>query len=349
MEKLVSIVVLNWNGKSFLAQFLPSIIQYSSLENVEIVLADNGSTDDSIEFVKTNYPQVRIVNNKGNFGFAGGYNKALKHLSSKYFVLLNSDVELSANWLPPLIDEMESDESIFACQPKMRAFYHKNYFEYAGAAGGFLDIFGYPFCRGRIMDVCEIDEGQYDTKSEIFWASGACMMVRAELFQKVAGFDEDFFAHMEEIDLCWRMKNLGYKITYVPNSMVFHVGGGTLQKSNPKKTYLNFYNNRAMMIKNQALLPFILGYIPREVLYFLAMVQFLFKGKWEDAKAIFNSGFYFSIHMLKWIEKRNKLKKQNEQFRISEPNTLGLYKLSIVYQYFICKKNKFTKLKIQLS
>jgi GT2 family glycosyltransferase len=262
MEKLVSIVILNWNGKSLLEQFLPSVTKFSDIDNVEIVLADNGSTDKSIQFVKANYPQIKIIDNKGNFGFAGGYNKSLENLQSKYFILLNSDVELSANWLPPLIAEMESDDTIFACQPKLLAFNEKTHFEYAGAAGGFIDVLGYPFCRGRIMDYCEKDEGQYDSHCEIFWASGACMMVRADLFKKAGGFDTDFFAHMEEIDLCWRMKNLGYKITFVPNSVVYHVGAGTLKKSSPRKTYLNFYNNRVMVLKNQNLFPFIIVLSP---------------------------------------------------------------------------------------
>ena len=346
MEKLVSIVILNWNGKSLLEQFLPSVTKFSDIDNVEIVLADNGSTDKSIQFVKANYPQIKIIDNKGNFGFAGGYNKSLENLQSKYFVLLNSDVELSANWLPPLIAEMESDDTIFACQPKLLAYNEKTHFEYAGAAGGFIDVLGYPFCRGRIMDYCEKDEGQYDSHCEIFWASGACMMVRADLFKKSGGFDTDFFAHMEEIDLCWRMKNLGYKITFVPNSVVYHVGAGTLKKSSPRKTYLNFYNNRVMVLKNQNLFPFILFYLPREVLYFVAMLQFLLLGKFGDAKAVFKAGFDFIFHLFKWIKKRKSIKKENEQLRIDKTNTLGLYNLSIVYQFFILKNKTFKKLKI---
>lgn len=345
METLVSVVILNWNGKKLLAQFLPSIVKYTSYENVEIVVADNGSTDDSIPFIQDNFPQIKIIDNQSNFGFAGGYNKALATIESKYFLLLNSDVEVSEHWLPPLIEAMEEDATIFACQPKIKAFHNKEQFEYAGAAGGFIDSLGFPFCRGRMLDYCENDVGQYNQASEIFWASGACFVVKADIFKAIGGFDTDFFAHMEEIDLCWRAKNLGYKITYSPYSTVFHVGGGTLQKTNSKKTYLNFYNNSVMVLKNENTLPYLLTYIPRRFIYFAAFLQFLIKGEFQNAKAVFMANFNFLWHLPKWIKAKNKQKISIEKYRINPPNLAGKYSFSIIFQHKILGKQKYSELK----
>jgi GT2 family glycosyltransferase len=248
-QPLVSIVILNWNGQKFLEQFLPSV-QASTWTNKTIVVIDNASTDDSIAFLQTHYPAVQIVRNAGNFGFAKGYNEGLKQISSDYYVLLNSDVEVTPGWIEPVIALMEADRTIGACQPKLLAYYDRTSFEYAGAAGGWLDYLGYPFARGRIFDVCETDHGQYDTAAPIFWATGAAMFVRAKLYHEVGGLDPFFFAHQEEIDFCWRLQLAGYQVYACPQSVVYHVGGGTLPKGNARKVFLNFRNNLIMMAKN---------------------------------------------------------------------------------------------------
>src|SRR5258706_2084977 len=245
----VAIVILNWNRRNYLEQFLPSVCS-SSWSNFEIIIADNGSTDDSIMFLETNYPDIRTIRFKENYGFAKGYNEALKQVESGYYVLLNSDVEVQPGWLKPMIDLMEKDKTIAACQPKILSYNNKKLFEYAGAAGGWLDKYGYPFAKGRVFDVCEEDHGQYDQTEPIFWASGAALFIRARIFHEMNGFDEYFFAHQEEIDLCWRTQLAGYKIYSCPLSVVYHVGGGTLPRGNSLKTYLNFRNNKIMMSKN---------------------------------------------------------------------------------------------------
>ena len=245
-----AVVILNWNGRKFLEQFLPSLIQNTQDENTQIVIADNNSSDDSIEFLNKNYPSIRQIIFDKNYGFTGGYNQALKQIEAKYFVLLNSDIEVTQNWLNPLVNLLESDNTIATCQPKIRSFHQKEYFEYAGAAGGFIDKYGYPFCRGRILDTVEKDMNQYNDIKDIFWASGACMLIRSDIFKQLNGFDDDFFAHMEEIDLCWRIKTAGHRIVYNPESVVFHVGGGTLPNNSPFKLYLNFRNNLFLLYKN---------------------------------------------------------------------------------------------------
>ncbi len=232
----VTVVILNWNGKHFLEKFLPSVM-LSGYENLSVIVADNASTDDSIPFIKNKYPSVQIIYNAVNEGFAKGYNTALKQVTSDYFILLNSDVEVTKGWINPVISLMESDKTIAACQPKILSFNQKNEFEYAGASGGWIDQYGYPFSRGRVFDTCEKDNGQYDDCSEIFWATGAAFFVRASVYEEMEGFDEYFFAHQEEIDLCWRMQRAGYKIYVEPTSIVYHVGGGTLQKGNKRKVF----------------------------------------------------------------------------------------------------------------
>ncbi len=228
LSSKVAVVILNWNGKSFLEKFLPIVIKYSS--SAQIIVADNQSSDDSVSFLKQHFPEVRIIINPSNDGFSTGYNLALKQVEAEYYVLLNSDVEVTEKWIEPIMDLMDSNKQIAACQPKILDYNHKTTFEYAGAAGGFMDKYGYPFCRGRIFNSLEEDKGQYNNSTEVFWATGACMFVRAEAFWKVGGFDDDYFAHMEEIDVCWRMKNIGYQIYVEPKSLVYHVGGGTLNK-----------------------------------------------------------------------------------------------------------------------
>jgi GT2 family glycosyltransferase len=245
----VAIVILNWNGKKHLEQFLPSVLA-TTYRNFQIVVADNGSTDDSVAFIHSSYPSVRVLQSPVNEGFARGYNTALKQVTANYYVLLNSDVEVSPGWLEPMVALLENDDSIGACQPKLLDFKTRTMFEYAGGAGGWLDAYGYPFCKGRIFDDCEEDKGQYDAAEPIFWASGAALFIRPELFHSAGGFDPFFFAHQEEIDLCWRIQLMGYKIYSCPSSVVYHVGGGTLPKGNTRKVFLNFRNNMIMLSKN---------------------------------------------------------------------------------------------------
>ena len=241
----LAIIILNWNGKSWLEKFLPTVLKYS--QNAEIFVIDNASTDNSVLFLNENFPEVKIVINEKNFGFAGGYNEGLKHVNAEFYCLLNSDVEVTENWTQPILKLFKKDEKIAAIQPKILSYHDKEKFEFAGAAGGLIDNLGYPYCRGRIFENLEIDNGQYNDETEIFWASGCALFIRSKDFWEQNGFDERFFAHQEEIDLCWRLKNSGKKIFYTYKSTVYHVGGGTLHKQNPQKTYLNFRNNLSMM------------------------------------------------------------------------------------------------------
>ena len=245
----VAVVILNWNGRKHLEQFLPSVTA-ATYSNYEVIVADNGSTDDSLSFLHLHYPNIRTILFKENYGFAKGYNEALKQVTADYYVLLNSDVEVKPGWLEPMVELLEKDRSIAACQPKILSWHNKHLFEYAGAAGGWLDEYGYPFAKGRVFDICEQDKGQYDQSEPIFWASGAALFIRPAVYHAVKGFDEYFFAHQEEIDLCWRIQLAGHKIYSCPSSIVYHVGGGTLPKGNSLKTYLNFRNNKIMLSKN---------------------------------------------------------------------------------------------------
>lgn len=284
----IAVVILNWNGKKMLEKYLPSVTAYTT-GDAEVVIADNGSTDDSIEFLRTHYPTLRIVQMDKNYGFAEGYNRALEQIEADYYVLLNDDVEVTPNWIEPVIAQMESNRLTAICQPKLLMDTQRDTFEYAGAAGGFIDNYGYPFCRGRIFNTLEKDHGQYDDACEIFWASGAAMFVRAQVWKELGGLDGDFFAHMEEIDFCWRAKNMGYNVEYCPQSVVYHLGGGTLPKTNPRKTYLNFRNNLSMLYKN---LP--LGYRTyvltiRWVLDWVAALKFLVGGSKAEWSAVFEA------------------------------------------------------------
>jgi len=303
----IAIIILNLNGRNWLEKFLPNTIKYSEI--AEIFVADNGSTDDSIEFLKDKYSNIKVIDNQNNAGYAGGYNKALKSINSKYYILLNSDVQVCENWIKPIISLMEKDNNIAACQPKILDFNKKNRFEYAGACGGYLDIFCYPFCRGRIFNDIEEDYDQYNNSQEVFWSTGACLFIRSDAFWLIGGFDEDFFAHQEEIDLCWRLKNNGYKIMVEPKSKVYHVGGGTLNADSSYKTYLNFRNNLFMIIKNMKLTS-ILFIIPiRLTLDAIAALSFLNqRNGLSHLIAIVKAHiiFYFSIPKL--IKKHNKIK-----------------------------------------
>lgn len=334
----VAVVILNWNGKLLLEKFLPSVLK-STYSNLEIVVGDNASTDGSADYIKMHFPTVTCIKNDENYGYAAGYNRILEHVYADYFVLLNSDVEVTPEWIEPIIELMEKSSEVGICQPKIINYHAKNYFEYAGASGGFIDIFGYPFCRGRIFDQLEKDEGQYDEVKEIFWASGAALFIRSDLYKQSGGLDPYFFAHMEEVDLCWRVKNMGYKIMVCPRSVVFHVGGGTLPVNNPNKTYFNFRNSLIMLRKN---LPFhqALGIIIiRHFLDLIAWIRFLLTGKFKHAFAINKAHYHFLITHPQWTEKRKQLLKL-----FKNPNKSGLYKRSIVFDYFVRNKKHFSEL-----
>ncbi|MEO6819470.1 MAG: glycosyltransferase family 2 protein [Ginsengibacter sp.] len=332
----VAIVILNWNGKDFLKKFLPSVL-ISEYANLSVIVADNASTDDSVYFLEVNYPQVRLIKNNINEGFAKGYNTALKQVKADYYILLNSDVEVEPNWIKPVINLMESDTTISACQPKILAFSNKNKFEYAGASGGWIDSLGYPFSRGRVFDFCEVDHGQYDDVAEIFWASGAAFFVRSSVFHALQGFDEFFFAHQEEIDLCWRMKREGYKIFVQPASVIYHVGGGTLPMGSRRKVFLNFRNNLVMLSKN---LPFFeaLYKIPlRIVLDQIAGIKALLAPDFSTFISIEKA----HLHFLGWLFSG---KKNMSSPKINTKMLLGVYRGSIVKEYFIKRKNTFLKI-----
>lgn len=332
--KKVAVVILNWNGREFLERFLPAVVEHSSMD-AEVIVADNASTDGSIEFLQKFYPQIRIIQNRANFGFAKGYNDALALIDCQYYILLNSDIEVTADWINPVIDLMEKDRRIAACQPKLLAYYKRSHFEYAGAAGGFIDHFGYPFCRGRIFQDIEEDTGQYDSEAEVFWASGACLFVRAELYHRFGGFDADFFAHMEEIDLCWRLKNAGYKIMYCPGSVVYHVGGGTLPKKSSLKTYLNFRNNLTLIFKNIPSEKIFQTFITRWILDWVAAFKFLAGGGFADFLAVLRAHWFFIFNLKSQIIKRRK---------ISQSEVSGVYKRNLVVEHFIKKKKRFSEL-----
>jgi len=327
----IAVVILNWNGKALLEQFLPAVIKYSS--EADIYVADNASTDDSIAFITKTYPQLKIIKNADNGGYAKGYNDALQLVNADIYCLLNSDVEVTNNWLSPIQDAFNNDPETAIIQPKILDFKNKEYFEYAGAAGGFIDKYGYPYCRGRIFDTLEKDSGQYNDISSIFWASGACLFIRSSVFKILNGFDEAFFAHMEEIDLCWRAKNLNYQITYVGNSTIYHVGGATLKNTSPKKTYLNFRNNLYILVKNAPgnLLPLV---FTRLVLDGVAGVKYALHLKPKHILAILKAHFSFYLHLPVLLKQRKKLRQKSKYYT----------KNSIVWSYFVRNKQLFKSL-----
>jgi len=333
---LVTIVILNWNGKKYLEQFLPSVLA-SSYGNKRIVVADNASADDSLQFLQQFYPQVEVLANPINEGFAKGYNTALKQVKSDYYVLLNNDVEVTPNWIEPVIALMESDITIAACQPKILSFYNRNQFEYAGACGGWLDGLGYPFARGRVFDKLEEDTGQYDDAAPCFWATGAALFVKAHVYHEAGGLDEFFFAHQEEIDFCWRIQLGGYKVYVQPASVVYHVGGGTLAKESNLKTFLNFRNNLVMLAKNLPAATCIQTIVFRLMLDAVAAWKGLLEGKPGFFVAICKS----HVHFVRWIffdQKKSVFSKDKK----GEP--AGWYSSSVVWQHFIKKKNTFSEI-----
>ena len=328
--KKIAVVILNWNGVKLLEQFLPTLVQFSP--EADIYVADNASTDTSIDFVKQNFPTVKIVQNVANYGFAQGYNEALKAIDTPIFALVNSDIEVTQNWLTPIIDTFDKEPQTAIIQPKILDYKNKEYFEYAGAAGGFIDKYGYPFCRGRIFETIEKDLGQYDDECEIFWASGACFFIRSAVYRELHGFDNDFFAHQEEIDLCWRTINKGYTIKYNSKSVVYHVGGATLQQGNPKKTFLNFRNSLLMLTKNLPSKSLVWVLFCRMILDGIAGLQFISQGKWVHFKAIIQAHFSFYGLFLNTYKKRNKY--QTERYYKTK---------SIVFTYYIKGGKVFVK------
>lgn len=284
--KKVSVVILNWNGAEMLRTFLPSVVKYTNTALAEVCVADNGSTDNSTDLLVSEFPDVRLIYLKENYGFAEGYNKVMDYVNTEYVVLLNSDVEVTEGWIEPVLSYMESHKDVAACQPKILSYKDKSQFEYAGASGGFIDKYGYPFCRGRVFDCLEYDNAQYDTPMEIFWASGAAMFVRRSVYNEVGGLDSKFFAHMEEIDLCWRLLSRGYRLMCIPESKVYHVGGATLKKENPRKTYLNFRNNLLMLYKNLPDDELRRVMLVRSLLDFIAVIFYVLKLDFSNAAAV---------------------------------------------------------------
>ncbi len=330
-----AVVILNWNGKKMLERFLPSVTLHST-GDTEVIIADNGSTDDSLAFVREHYPLLRIIELDKNYGFAGGYNRALEQVEADYYVLLNDDVEVTPNWIEPVIAQMEQHPQTAICQPKLLMYDQRDTFEYAGGAGGFIDKYGYPFCRGRMFTTLEQDRGQYDDPCPIFWASGAAMFVRSSVWKELGGLDDDFFAHMEEIDFCWRAKNAGYEVEYCPHSVVYHVGGGTLPKSNPHKTYLNFRNNMALLYKNlpQSRLAWVM--VCRVVLDYVAAFKFLMERKPKEFSAVVQAhrAFY------KWMP-RLKVKRLRRQQQLP---VSCIHPRLILVDYYLLRHHLFSQL-----
>lgn len=329
MQSDLAIVILNYNTCHLLNTYIPSVVKYS--KDCRIIFVDNASKDESVKFVRENYPQIEVIQLEENFGFTGGYNRALKQINAKYYCLLNTDVEVTENWIQPIINLMESDETIAVCQPKLLSYAEKNKFEYAGAAGGYIDYLGYPFCAGRVFDTIEEDKGQYDKVREVFWASGAAFFIKADLYHAFGGLDENYFAHFEEIDLCWRLKNAGYKIFYNPNSIVYHLGGGTLNKTSPFKTYLNFRNSLLTLYKNlpQDKVDSVLR--KRKVLDFIAALTFLVK----------RNGEFSSV-----IKAYKDFKKMKSQYKKTSSQSYPscVYYKSLVIQSKLKLKQRFSEL-----
>ncbi len=328
----VAIVILNWNGESLLERYLPPVLEHSG--NADVYVADNASTDGSIAMLESKFPEVTIIRNSVNGGFAKGYNDALIHVEADIYCLLNSDVEVTPNWLNPIQEHFEAHEDVAIIQPKILDLLNPDYFEYAGAAGGFIDMLGYPFCRGRIFQALEKDEGQYDDIIDIFWATGACMFIRSEVFHELGGFDEDYFAHQEEVDLCWRAHNRGFKVKYVGHSSVYHLGGSTLSNMNPKKTYLNFRNSLFSITKNLPRRKAFLIIFARLLLDGIAALRFIFQLKLDHCLAIFRAHLSYYRHFRKIYAKREKKNYQAKYYRVK----------SIVWSHFVHQIRLFNKL-----
>lgn len=336
----IAVVILNWNGEKMLSQYLPTVVKYSC-PTAEVFVADNASTDGSVDLLIERFPTVRQIVLDQNWGFADGYNKALQHIDAEYYILLNSDIEVTPHWLNPLIDFMDNHPEVAACQPKLLSIFNRQQFEYAGAAGGYIDRYGYPFCRGRIFDVIENDTGQYDRSCKIAWATGACFMIRAKAYWEVGGLDGRFFAHNEEIDLCWRLRLAGYDIYCVPDSKVYHVGGGTLPKKNPMKTYLNFRNNLTMLYKNLD------AHRLRRVMrmrwwldYLAALQMFILECNRDNCKAVFKARKDFKRWRHDFDLDRQKIQRMRQ---VDDQDILSPY--SVLWQFHVKRKRKYTQLR----
>lgn len=338
MDK-IAVVILNWNGCDMLRRFLPSVLRYSAGHGVRVVVADNGSTDGSAEAVRTEFPQVQLLLLEQNFGFAEGYNRALASLEAEYVILLNSDVEPTPDWLRPMADYMDAHPEVAACQPKVLGYRRKDYFEYAGACGGFIDRYGYPYCRGRVMDVVERDQGQYDAPIPVFWTTGAAMFIRLADYREAGGLDGRFFAHMEEIDLCWRLRSRGRGLMCVPRSVVYHVGGATLSKGSPRKTFLNFRNNLLMLYKNLPDKELRSVLRVRRVLDWLAAAAFLVQGRVGDFRAV--------------VRARREYRRMRPLYRAAREENLRAVRLndiperrrfSLLWQYYVRGRKSFSAL-----
>ena len=339
MNNRIAIVILNWNGGAMLRTFLPSVVRCSKEGKVAVYVADNGSTDDSVEIIHNEFPLVRLLRLERNYGFAEGYNRALEQIEAEYVVLLNSDVEVTEGWLRPLVDYMDAHPEVAACQPKIRSYKQKDYFEYAGAAGGFIDRYGYPFCRGRIFGTVERDVSQYDTPVSVFWVTGAAMFIRLTDYKEAGGLDGRFFAHMEEIDLCWRLRARERGLACIPQSVVYHVGGATLAKSNPQKTFLNFRNNLLMLYKN--LPPVELRFVMtvRVVLDCLAALSFLMQGKVGDAYAVFRAW-----HEYKSLRPVFRVARDENLHVASQEEIAERRRFCLVWQYYVRRRKFFSLL-----
>ena len=335
----VSVVILNWNGAEMLRTFLPSVVKYTNPELAEVCVADNGSTDNSVDIVRNEFPSVRLISFKENYGFAEGYNKVMDNVDTDYIVLLNSDVKVTEGWVEPILSYMESHKDVAACQPKILSYHDKKKFEYAGASGGYIDKYGYPFCRGRVFDFLETDNGQYDTAADIFWASGAAMFVRRDVYVAVGGLDPKFFAHMEEIDLCWRLLSRGYRLVCIPESKVYHVGGATLKKENPKKTYLNFRNNLLMMYKNLPSDELRKVMIVRCFLDYLAVVFYILKFDFSNAFAVVKARKDYSSMRKDFKSLRDENLRQTKRSKLK-----FRYDFSLILQSKIFGKTTYSRL-----
>lgn len=334
-----AVIILNWNGLEFLKKFLPSVVKYSLNNGTEICIADNGSTDGSADWINLNFRDVRLIRLEKNFGFSDGYNRAIEQIDAQYYILLNSDIEVTPGWLEPLISCLDDNPDVASCQPKILSYNRKDHFEYAGAAGGFIDKYGYPLCRGRVITELEKDNGQYDTPADIFWSTGACMAVRSDAWKKCGGFDPEFFAHMEEIDLCWRFHRTGYRVRFVPGSVVYHVGGGALPYNSPFKTFLNFRNSLFLLYKNLPEKYFRRKMLIRMILDGIAAVFFLSKGQFRSVASVWNAhmGFY---------KRLKKVKAEREIVKTlgcNEPEGLILNKC-IVFEFYLRGRRTFQSL-----
>jgi GT2 family glycosyltransferase len=335
----LSVVILNWNGKELMEKFLPSVITHTPADIAEIVVADNGSTDNSIEMLNEKFPIVKTIILDKNYGFAEGYNKAIRRINSAYTVLLNSDVEVTANWLNAPLEILDSEHAVAAVQPKIRAQRNKKYFEYAGAAGGFMDLYGYPYCRGRVMSVVEEDKGQYDTQTDILWATGACLFIRTDIYKKEGGLDGRFFAHQEEIDMCWRLRSRGYRIVCAPSSVVYHVGGATLNVESPQKTFLNFRNNLLLLYKNLAEKDIRKVLRIRYWLDRIAAVKFFITGNPKNASAVFRARREFKHLRNDYSEIRKENLLKTTCIRIPE-----IRRKSLLFSFYLKRKHFFSGL-----